>query len=153
MAARVPPALNLAVLCSYVEFDGTGRPFSLVEPLHTVALPPDPHGRLTDLDAMLYVQLDDENAFGTFWFTAEVRTASGIVIPGGRTRPAEVTFSGNPDPLRPYEHVFHLRWVVFPGPGWYHLHVMCNHLSLHGQESAPPPVRLRVIPAEPPLGG
>jgi hypothetical protein len=148
MAARVPPALNLAVLCSYVEFDGTGRPFSLVEPLHTVALVPDVQGRLTGLDAMLYVQLDDEHAFGTFWLTAEVRTTSGIVIPGGRSRPVEMTFEGHPDPLRLYEDVLSVRGLVFPEPGWYHVHVMCNHMSLHSRGQTQPPSRLRVLPAE-----
>lgn len=117
MAIRFPPALNLAVFCSYVEFDGTGRPFSLVEPLHTVALVPNPDGKLAGLDAALYVQLDDENAFGTFWLTAEVRTRSGIVIPGGRSRPVEMTFEGQPDPLRLYENVLPVSGLVFPNPG------------------------------------
>jgi hypothetical protein len=94
MTTRIPPALNLAVLCSYVEFDGNNRPFSLVEPTHTLAVSPDSTGRLPAPELAIYVQLDDENAIGTFWFSIEVRTASGIVLQGGRSRPVELTFDG-----------------------------------------------------------
>lgn len=45
MATRVPPALNLAVLCSYVDFDGNQRPFSLVEPTHTLSITPAAGGK------------------------------------------------------------------------------------------------------------
>jgi hypothetical protein len=148
MATRVPPALNLAVLCSYVEFDGNQRPFSLVEPTHTLAITPTPDGRLPVRELALYVQLDDENAVGTFWFSVEVRTASGYVIPGGRSRPVEITFAGHPDPLQLREEVFPIRNLVFPEPGRYHVHVMCNHLSLHSREQTQPPIRVRVLPAE-----
>lgn len=152
MAARLPPALNLAVLCSYVEFDGNQRPFSLVEPTHTISVVPDAYGKLPASDFVVYVQLDDENALGTFWFSVEVRTASGIVLHGGRSRPVEITFNGQPDPLHLYEDVFPVRSVVFPEPGRYHVHVMCNHLSLHSREHTQPPLRVRVIPAEQPSG-
>jgi hypothetical protein len=150
MATRVPPALNLAVLCSYVDFDADQRPFSLNEPLYALALIPAARGRLPGTEIELYVQFDDEHAKGTFWFSAEVRTPSGIVIPGGRSDRAELTFTGDPDPLVPVEHVFRLRVLVFPAPGRYHFHVMCNHLSLHERPSAPPPSVLRILPAEAP---
>lgn len=148
MTHRVPPALNLAVLCSYVEFDGNNRPFSLVEPVFAVAAVPDEGGKLHSPELALYVQLDDESALGTFWLTVQVRTASGIIIPDGRLPPSEFTFSGNPDALRPFEHVFDVHRLVFPEPGRYYLHVMCNHMSLHSRELAPPPTQLRVIPSE-----
>ncbi|MCI0703630.1 MAG: hypothetical protein L0241_21320 [Planctomycetia bacterium] len=148
MASRVPPALNLAVLCSYVEFDGNGRPFSLVEPTHTISVPPRTDGKLPAPELAVYVQLDDENALGTFWFSIEVRTASGIVLPGGRSRPVEVTFDGQPDPLQLREEVFPVRDLVFPEPERYHIHVMCNHMSLHSREHTQPPLRIRAIPAE-----
>lgn len=148
MAARLPPALNLAVLCSYVEFDGNQRPFSLVEPTHTVAVVPNADGKLPGPELAVYVQLDDENAFGTFWFSVEVRTTSGIVLPGGRSRPREITFDGQPDPLQLCEKVFPVHDLVFPEPGRYHIHVMCNHLSLHSREHTQPPLRVRVVPAE-----
>jgi hypothetical protein len=96
----------------------------------------------------VYVQLDDENAFGTFWFSVEVRTESGIVIPGGRSRPVEVTFRGSPDRLQLHEDVFPVRDLEFPAPGRYHIHVMCNHMSLHSREHTQPPLRIRVVPAE-----
>lgn len=149
MTRRVPPLLNLAVLCSYVEFDGNRRPFSLVEPLHTVALVPNQNGKLPAPEMVLYVQLDDDQAAGTFWFAVEVRTASGIVIPNGRSAPVEMAFAGPPDPLRLVEDVFPIRGLVFPEPGRYHFHVMCNHMSLHTREQTPPAPRLRVLPAEP----
>ncbi|MDY3553815.1 hypothetical protein R5W24_002929 [Gemmata sp. JC717] len=147
MAARLPPALNLAVLCSDVEFDGNQRPFSLNEPQYAIGVLPDEHGRLSAPELTLYVQLDDEHALGTFWFLIEARTASGFVIPGGRTARTEITFTGNPDPMVPFEHAFDLRDLVFPEPGWYHFHVVCNHTSLN-ERSAFPASRLRVVPAE-----
>lgn len=149
MPRRVPPLLNLAVLCSYVEFDGDRRPFSLVEPLHTVALVPDGAGKLPAPGMALYAQLDDDRAAGTFWFSVEVRTESGIVIPNGRSAPVEVAFAGPPDPLQLFEDVFPIHGLVFPEPGRYHFHVMCNHISLHAREQTQPAPRLRVLPAEP----
>src|SRR3569832_145329 len=101
MATRVPPALNLAVLCSYVEFDGNQQPYSLAEPLYALAVAPDERGRLSSEHFSLYVQLDDEQALGTFWITVEVRTANGFVLPNGRTLPFEVAFTGTPDPVAP----------------------------------------------------
>ncbi|MBA4192642.1 MAG: hypothetical protein C0467_32135 [Planctomycetaceae bacterium] len=136
------------MLCSYVEFDGDDRPFSLVEPLAALALTPDDRGKLWAPDVALYVQLEDEHAVGTFWVTAEVRTASGIVLPNGRLPPIEFTFTGDSDPLHPFEYVFDVRGLVFPEPGRYHFHVMCNHMSLHVRDAAPPPNRLWVIPSE-----
>lgn len=148
MATRVPPVLNLAVLCSYVEFDAEQEPFSLVEPTHTLRIEPTADGKLPGPEMALYVQFDDEHALGTFWFSIEVRTGSGIVLPGGRSRPVEITFDGQPDPLQLREEVFPVRGVVSPEPGRYHVHVMCNHLSLHSREQTQPPLRVRVLPAE-----
>jgi hypothetical protein len=148
MSTRVPPALNLAVLCSYVDFDADHRPFSLNEPTHTLSVVPNADGKLPAPELAVYVQLDDENAVGTFWFSIEVRTVSGIVLPGGRSRPVEITFAGQPDPLQMHEDVFPVRGLVFPEPGRYHVLVMCNHMSLHSREQTQPPLRVRVLPAE-----
>lgn len=148
MARRVPPALNLAVLCSYVDLDADGRPFRLVEPLYALALPPDARGRLVSSDFVLAVQLDDEHAVGTFWLRGEARTAAGIVLPGGRTQTVEITFPGAPDPMRPVEPVFRFDRLVFPAPGRYYFHVVCNHASLHTREPFLTPPCLRVLPRE-----
>jgi hypothetical protein len=150
MATRTPPALNLAVLCSYVEFDANQRPFSLVEPTHSLSLVPELDGRLPAPELAVYVQLDDERASGTFWFSIEVRTGSGFILIGGRSRPVEIAFTGQPDPLQLHEDVFPVRGLVFPGPGRYYFHVMCNHLSLHSREHTQPPLPVRVLPAERP---
>jgi hypothetical protein len=153
MATRVPPALNLAVLCSEVVLDADRRPFSLNEPLYALAVLPNERGRLASKHFSLYVQLDDEHALGTFWITAEARTATGFVLPNGRTAPFEVTFTGNPDPVGPIELVFHFRGLVFPEPGRYYFHVLCNHMSLHGRDPISSPPCLRVLPGEAPSGG
>jgi hypothetical protein len=153
MATRIPPALNLAVLCSYVEFDADNRPFSLAEPLYALALVPDDRGRLTSDHFSLYVQLDDEHALGAFWVAVEARTASGFVLPNGRTAPVEANFTANPDPMRPFEHVFDFRGLVFPEPGRYYFHVMCNHISLHDRTPLIAPLCLRVLPREATSGG
>jgi hypothetical protein len=148
MSTRVPPALNLAVLCSYVDFDADNRPFRLNEPLYALGLVPDAGGKLPAPEFVVVIQLDDEHAVGTFWLTVEVRTASGFVIPGGRLPPYEATFSGSPDPLVPFEHVFDVRGLVFPEPGRYYFHVMCNHMSFHSRDPICAPPRLRVLPGE-----
>lgn len=153
MATRVPPALNLAVLCSYVDFDADQRPFRLNEPLYALTVAPDERGRLPSRHFSLYVQLDDEHALGTFWITVEARTASGFVLPNGRTPPAEVTFTGNPDPVIPVELVLDFRGLVFPEPGRYYFYVICNHMSLHGRDPISSPLCLRVLPSEGTSGG
>ncbi|MBN9117768.1 MAG: hypothetical protein J0I06_01115 [Planctomycetes bacterium] len=153
MATRVPPALNLAVLCSYVDLDADDRPFSLHEPLYALGIAPDARGKLPAPEFVLVVQLDDEHAIGTFWFTAEARTASNIVLPNGRLIPQEATFDGNADPMRPRDLVFTFRGLVFPEPGRYHFHVMCNHTSLHGRDPISSPPCLRVLPGEANSGG
>jgi hypothetical protein len=149
MATNIPPALNLAVLCSYVDLDAEQRPFSLHEALYALGLPPNTHGKLPAPEFVLVIQLDDEHAVGTFWITAEVRTAGGVVLPHGRLTPVEMTFTGNPDPLVPFEHVFDVRGLVFPEPGRYYFHVMCNHISLHNRVPMSSPLCLRVLPGEP----
>jgi hypothetical protein len=153
MATRVPPALNLAVLCSYVDLDAHNRPFSLHEPLYALGIAPDTHGKLPAPEFLLVIQLDDEHAIGTFWTRVEARTASGIVLANGRTAPVEVTFDGNPDPMLPRELVFTFRDLVFPEPGRYYFHVLCNHMSLHGRDPLSSPPCLRVLPDEPASGG
>lgn len=153
MATRVPPALNLAVLCSEVIIDANQRAFSLNEPLYALGVTPDPRGKLPSTEFLLYVQLDDEHALGTYWITAEARTTSDTVLPGGRLAPQEVTFDGNPDPMLPRELVFTFRGLVFPTPGRYYFHVMCNHMSLHGRDPINSPPCLRVLPGEQSSGG
>lgn len=153
MAVRVPPALNLAVLCSYVDLDADGRPFSIHEPLYALGIAPDERGKLPAPDFVVVIQLDDEHAVGTFWLTVEARTGTGIVLPGGRLPPVEVTFVGNPDPLVPFEHVFDVRGLVFPEPGRYYFHVMCNHIPLHVRDPISAPPCLRVLPGEATSGG
>lgn len=151
---RVPPRLHLAVLCSYVTFDADDQPFSVVEPMYGIGIAPDPDGRLRAPDLAVYLQLNDEEAAGVYWLSVEVRkpgdahVPTGRVIPNGRTPPQELFFPGDHDPLKAFEYVVHLRGLVFPEPGWYDFHVMCNHLSLHTVESTQPPLRLRVVPAE-----
>lgn len=153
MATRVPPALNLAVLCSYVDLDADNRPFSLHEPLYALGIAPDAHGQLPAPEFLLVVQLDDENAVGNFWVRAEVRTASGFVLPNGRMTPFSLAFDGYPDPMRGRELVFTFRGLVFPEPGRYYFHVLCNHMSLHGRDPISSPPCLRVLPAEVSPGG
>lgn len=150
MATRIPPALNAAMLCSYVEFDAEQRPFSLAEPLFAISAEPDERGRLKSPHFSLYVQLDDEYASGTFWIMVEARTASGFVLPDGRLQPKEATFAGNPDPMRAVELVFDFHGLVFPEPGRYYFHVVSNHLSLHTREPLIAPLCLRVLPREEP---
>jgi hypothetical protein len=148
MATRTPPALNLAVLCSYVDLDADGRPFSLHEPLYALGITPTVRGKLPAPEFVFVVQFDDEHALGTFWMSAQARTASGIVLPNGRTPPIEMTFDGNPDPKVPRELVFAFRGLVFPEPGRYYFHMLCNHISLHDRDPIISPPCLRVLPGE-----
>jgi len=132
------------VPCSYVELDGDGKPFSLVEPLFTLSVSPRPDGMLPAPDVSVYTQLDG------FWFAVEIRDARGRPLPvRHRQAPHERTFDPvRDDPLIPTELVFALDGLVFPGPGTYDLYVMCNHLSLHALDGAPPPCRVRLVPSE-----
>jgi hypothetical protein len=136
-------------LCSYVDFDADQRPFRLNEPLYALGIAPDLRGKLPAPEFVLVVQLDDEHALGSFWIRAEARTASGFVLPGSRTPPVGVTFDGNPDPLLPCELVYTFGGLVFPRPGRYYFHVICNHVSLHGRDPISSPPCLRVLPGEP----
>lgn len=147
MSDRKSPELDLLVLCSYVEYDGNGQPFRLVEPLHTVVVTPDEHGQLSAPEFALYVQMSDEDADGTFDFTVEVRT-DDTVIPHHSVEATRMTFFSRIHPPRPFEHVFVIRDLVFHAPGDYHFHVMCGHASMSDRPGAPRAARLRVIRAE-----
>lgn len=137
------------MLCSYVEYDADERPFSLNEPFHTVHIEPDANGQLAASELMLYVQMTDEDASGTFDFAIEVRTDTNVVIRNGRTNAERITFYSRYHPARAFEHVFLLRGLVFPAPGVYHFHVMCGHASLSDRPNAVRPARLRVVRHEP----
>jgi hypothetical protein len=148
MSDRKSPILDLAVLCSYVELDGQNQPFSLNEPLHTVLVSPDASGNLAAPEFALYVQMTDEDAHGTYDFTVEVRTDTNVVIRHQSVEPVRVTFVKRYHPVRPFEHVFRLRGLVFPAPGVYNFHVMCGLASLSDRPNATRPAKLRVVRAE-----
>ncbi|HEX4611669.1 MAG TPA: hypothetical protein VH092_25965 [Urbifossiella sp.] len=148
MSDRKSPELDLAVLCSYVVLDGQSQPFSLNEPLHTVLAPADSTGKLPAPEFALYVQMTDEEAHGTYEFTVEVRTDTNIVIRPAAVEPVRVTFVKRYYPVRPFEHVFLIRDLVFDAPGGYHFHVMCGHASMSDRPNATRPAKLRVVRAE-----
>jgi hypothetical protein len=148
MADRKSPTLDLAVLCDSVGFDSQQRPFSLNAPLHTVIVTPDESGRLLAPEFALYVQMTDEDANGTFDFTVEVRTDTNVIIRHATVEPMRVTFFSRYHPPTPLEHVFVLRDLVFPAPGWYHFHVMCGLASMSDRPNTTRPAKLRVIRAE-----
>lgn len=148
MTERSPPSLDLIVLCSHIEFDGNKQPFALQEPLHTVLLEPDENGQLSAPELMLYVQMTDEDAQGTYRFRVEVRSESNIVLRELRDVGIDVTFTSRVYPMRPFEHVFVIRGVVFPAPGVYHFHVMCGLASMSDRPNATRPAKLRVVQAE-----
>lgn len=149
MTDRKPPVLDLAVLCSYVTLDGESQPFGLNEPLHTVLAPADGEGQLPAPEFALYVQMTDEDAQSTYDFSVEVRTDTNIVLRHVRVDPLRVTFVNRYYPVRPFEHVFHIRDLVFDAPGLYHFHVMCGHASMSERPGSARPAKLRVVKAEP----
>lgn len=148
MSANKPPTLDLLILCSHVVYDGNREPFSLNEPLHTVLAPADGSGKLPAPEFALYVQMTDEDAHGTFDFTVEVRTDTNVVIRHLKVEPLRVTFGSRYYPVRPFEHVFVIRDLVFDAAGVYHFHVMCGHASLSDRPDATRPAKLRVVRAE-----
>ncbi len=148
MSDRKSPILDLAVLCSYVGFDGQNQPSSLNEPLHTVLAPADGSGKLLAPEFALYVQMTDEDAHGTYDFTVEVRTDSNVILRHLTVEAVRVTFVKRYYPVRPFEHVFVLRDLVFDAPGVYHFHVMCGLASMSDRPNATRPAKLRVVRAE-----
>lgn len=147
-SARVAPRLDVAVLCSRVGYDADNRIVSLHEPLHTVALGPDALGRLLAPEFALYIVLVADNAQGDFEFSVEVRTESNVIIRPGRIERHPVSFASQYYPFAPFEHVFLIRDLVFPAPGWYHFHAMNRHASLSEHPDAARPPKLRVVRAE-----
>jgi hypothetical protein len=153
MADRKSPTLDLAVLCDSIDYDSEHRPFSLNAPLHTVLIEPDEQGKLSAPELMLYVQMTDDEAQGTFRFRVQVRSGTNIVLNDFPASGLEVSFQSHLYPVAPFEHVFVLRGLVFPMPGVYHFHVMSGHASLSDRENSARPAKLRVIAAERPGGG
>lgn len=153
--ARRPPVLELAVLAADVEYDDAGQVENLVRPLHTVGLHANEEGGLPAPEFVLYVQMTDEEAHGPYPFRIEVRReeTNTIIVPVLAEQ--AVTFASRYHPLSPFEHVFRLRGLVFPAPGWYAFHVMCRHVSMSDmppqRPNAPPAraPRLRVVVEEP----
>ena len=143
--ASVKPRLRLALLCSHVDFDANGLPFSLHEPIHTLQIPPGTTGRYRPPPLALYTQIED--AVGTFSFSVEVWDEQGFVINPNPPRLTGV-FPGTAYRALPFEQVYEVD-VEFPGPGVYFVHLMCNHRSLHERTSpndgAFPPPRVNVL--------
>jgi len=149
MSDRKSPTLDLLVLCSYVGYDGQQQPFSLNEPLHTVLAPADGSGKLPAPEFALYVQMTDEDAHGSFDFTVEVRNdTNDVVLRHLTVEPLRVTFGSRYYPVKPFEHVFVIRDLVFDAPGVYNFHVMCGLASMSDRPNATRPAKLRVVRAE-----
>lgn len=128
MADRHPPVLDVAVLCSKVVRDGNGNGnvFALNEPQHTVVVHPDARRKLSAPELMLFLQMTDWDACGTFEFRVEVHSDEGVILRGPPEDCVRVTFVPRTFPFYPFEHVFVLRGLVFPHPGCYDFHVMCG---------------------------
>ena len=143
--ASVMPKLRTAILCSHVDFDANGLPFSLHEPLHTVQASAGKAFPFQPAPMFLYTQLED--AVGTFRFRVITRDEGGIE--SNKTPQTEVTFDGTSHRAIPAELTFELSGFRFPKPGIYYFHVICNHASLSdpkGTEPHPfPAPRLHVL--------
>lgn len=144
MANRLVPTLRLAVLCSHVDFDANGLPFSLNEPIHTIQIPSGTTGAYRSLLA-LYCQLED--AIGTFRFSVQVRDENGFVV-NPNEPPVTLVFPGAMNRVIPLEQVFDVD-ISFPRPSVYFVHLMCNHRSLNEStapdECAFPAARVNVL--------
>ncbi len=143
--ATVKPRLRLALLCSHVDFDARGLPFSLHEPIHTLQIPPGTVGAYRPPPLALYTQIED--AVGAFPFSVELRDERGFVVNPNAPR-VSLAFPGTEYQAVPLEQVF-ARDVAFPGPGVYFVHLVCNHRSMHEPLSADersfPPARVNVL--------
>lgn len=143
--ASVKPRLRLALLCSHVDFDANGLPFSLHEPIHTLQIPPGTTGRYHPPPLALYCQLED--AVGTFPFSVEVRDEQGFAINPNAPR-VVVAFPGTAYRAVPLEQVLEVD-ITFPGPGVFFVHLVCNHRSMHEPASPDdrpfPPARVNVL--------
>ncbi len=149
MLDRKPRILDAAILCAEVVRDASGAVFALNEPLNTVVLVASPDGRLTLDELVLFVQMTDWEAQGTYTFSAEVRSATGVVIAQPGDSAVQVTFASRYYPLAPFEYTFLIRDLIFPGPGVYHFHVMCGLASMSAREACAKAPKLYVVRAEP----
>ena len=149
MADRKPPVLDAAILCAEVVRDANGATFALNEPLNTVVLAASADGRLALDELVLFVQMTDWEAQGTYTFSAEVRSDTGVVLAQPGDSAVQVTFASRYYPLAPFEHAFFIRYLIFPGPGVYHFHVMCGLASMSAREACAMAPKLFVVRAEP----
>lgn len=143
MSNRIPPFLRTASLCQDIEFDGDGFPFKIVEPLHTLILPPDKFGEpLTEM--FLYAQLEDAN--GRFEFSIRVEDENGNPTPQPSLQSVEHRFVGSRDErIICVELPFRLLGLVFSEPGVYYFQLRCETISLHQRDGAARAPFLRVL--------
>ncbi len=149
MADRKPPVLDAAILCAEVVRDANDAVFALNELQHTVVVDPNEEGKLEAPELVLFVQMNDRDAQGTYEFGVEVRSDTGVIIPSETVSGVHVTFVSHYYPLYPFEHEFVFRRLVFPGPGVYHFHVMCGSASMSAREACAKAPKLYVVRAEP----
>lgn len=144
MSARVTPLLRLAVLCQRVEFDEIGRPFGLVEPLHTISVPLDGFNKPLG-EIFLYTQVED--AVGSFDISVRVEDENRDHVRQPHLASVSHTFAGGAvDRIIPHELILDLNGVVLPQPGLYYFIVRCDTTSLHQRDGAARAPVLRVLP-------
>jgi hypothetical protein len=137
--ANLRPRLRLAVLCAYTEPDADKVPCRLNFPTHTI------RASANERECALYIQL--ENASGEYELTVEIRNERGEVVNPNEPR-VRRTFAGLEHLVVPCEFEFRTA-AVFPKPGQYFFHVLCDGRSLNDPASPDdrpfPPSQLTVL--------
>lgn len=150
---RILPTLRLAVLCQDVEDDGGGRPFRLVNPVHTLRFGPGVSQNYRPPMLTLYTQFQGRQ--GTFYIRAQLRVVGSAAEIAG-AGPVEYVFDGA-DRIEPEEIALELDSLVFPKPDVYELLVYVNHVNLNEPGEGRPHLflttRVAVLPADGTPGG
>jgi len=141
------PRLRFAALCGRIQPDIDGLPFALERPVHTLRFPLGQSRDYRPRELSLYVQL--ENATGSYHFWPGLRNEHGETI-NPNAKLEWVTFPQVESSVVPIEREFKLD-VVFPAPGVYFIHLMCEARSLHEPWSSDdrpfPPARVVLLPS------
>ena len=145
--SRLLPILRLAVLCEDVEEDGSGRPYRLVVPVHTVMFPLGRPQRYRPPTLMLYLQL--QGGVGTFYIWVSLKEEGEVVEVYRSRAPFESSFDDDSYRIVPLELALDLSGVTFPRPGVYEILVHANYVNLHDPNArvplSYPPIRVTAL--------
>jgi hypothetical protein len=137
MSTNKLPILQTAILCQDIETDCEGRPFKIVEPIHTLRWSMNhPEGQAYRPPTLnLYLCFAEGD--GKFMLRAELRRF-GSDISLYRTRPESIELDIRDIMLIPIEYAVSLNGLDIPEPGDYRIILLLNHVAMNDPINASP---------------